>query len=289
MASVFIEDVRFASVGSADPLPIIVPDVESPGRVPAVRFATTHIPSAPSDGMQPVELDPFPEADASTSLAIQGNSNIKAQMPGKESDLMYSGLANSAGAGIRHAMNGGRNAMGRTAERDERLIGWARVTDGNPCYFCALLASRGAVYRKYSFNQGGRRKWNGTLTKADRDFKANPEARELPKGYTNVAKVHDNCRCQLRPVYSNAQTWDAEALYYRDMWDDISRKHYWKSNDKIIQEFRKAYEPYTAERASVQSARIDLEQRLNALEEQGFTPFSPQVEWTRGQLDALAT
>jgi hypothetical protein len=47
----------------------------------------------------------------------------------------------------RQTLMGGRTTIARTAGRDRRAIGWRRVTDGNPCAFCAMLASRGPAYR----------------------------------------------------------------------------------------------------------------------------------------------
>lgn len=52
-----------------------------------------------------------------------------------------------AGIATRQALMGGRLTVARTTGRDRRAIGWRRVTDGNPCAFCAMLASRGPVYR----------------------------------------------------------------------------------------------------------------------------------------------
>ncbi|MGY1440156.1 VG15 protein [Streptomyces reniochalinae] len=34
--------------------------------------------------------------------------------------------------------------------RDRRCIGWRRVASGSCCSFCAMLASRGAVYKDQS-------------------------------------------------------------------------------------------------------------------------------------------
>lgn len=44
------------------------------------------------------------------------------------------------------AMRTGRWTVQDSAGRSERAVGWRRVTDGNPCAFCAMLASRGPVY-----------------------------------------------------------------------------------------------------------------------------------------------
>jgi hypothetical protein len=52
-----------------------------------------------------------------------------------------------SGAASKLALEGGRSVVDQTVRHDERAIGWARVGDGNPCSWCAMLISRGAVYR----------------------------------------------------------------------------------------------------------------------------------------------
>lgn len=50
------------------------------------------------------------------------------------------------GVGRKHAMDGGRGLIDSTASNDRRSIGYRRVTGPDPCTFCAMLASRGAVF-----------------------------------------------------------------------------------------------------------------------------------------------
>jgi hypothetical protein len=53
----------------------------------------------------------------------------------------------SSGAMERIALNGGRETIRLTVNGLTYTAGWRRITDGNPCDFCAMLAGRGAVYR----------------------------------------------------------------------------------------------------------------------------------------------
>lgn len=48
------------------------------------------------------------------------------------------------------ALDGGRYTVIETVQVDDRAVGWYRVTDSDPCAFCALMASRGAVYKSQS-------------------------------------------------------------------------------------------------------------------------------------------
>lgn len=281
VAAVFAENVRFASLPTEDPLPMILPNVELPAHVPVGRFNLPDLtPSTgPSVSVQEVvTFDEFPVGDVSTSLAIQGNYNVKAAMPGQEQMLMYNGLKNSSGAAIRQAMNGGRNAIDNVVQKDRRVIGYARFTDSNPCYFCALLASRGAMYGK------------GSFVEKDATFKVNPNgASNVPADYLHIAKVHDHCRCTLRPVYSTAQSMDADAKFYKQQWDAVWEKHKHLSNKKQIEKWKEQYHPFNRPEPNITELHKELEQRHSALLSAGFSPISPQVTWAASQQYLLAS
>ncbi|QSM01065.1 MuF-like minor capsid protein [Mycobacterium phage Nanosmite] len=316
VAAVWAEDVAYASQALDVPLPMEIPDVQRPESVPDLRFDGRFVPKSFEDrvfrealevlpdnviDLQDVDevatFDPFPQSDVATSLIVNGNYKVKQQMPGLEDELMRSGLSNSTGAAMRQAMNGGRNVTGKVVKFDRRVVGYARVTDGNPCWYCALLASRGAVFAKDSFNKGGRRRWDGVLTKSDKDFKPPKDGPELPPGYSNVAKVHDYCRCQLRPVYRNETSYartpneahrDEEAQFYFDQWERVSRDWYWLSNREQLAKFREQYQPYNRQPADVIDIRRELEDRDEALSDAGLPPYAPQREWANTQLAQLA-
>ncbi len=65
----------------------------------------------------------------------------------------------SAGAADREVLRAGRDLIDRASRQDRRVVGRARITDGNPCAFCAMLASRGAIYTSQSTVAGGGRRW----------------------------------------------------------------------------------------------------------------------------------
>lgn len=286
VAAVFAQNVRFASLPLDGPLPMAVPDVERPSNVPVARFNLPDLgllePATPdtlsANGFQPkIEFDDFPVEDAAKSLAIQGNGMIKRAMPGPEQELMYDGLKNSSGAAVRHAMNGGRNATDNIVNLDRKILGFARVTDSNPCYFCALLASRGTVFGK------------GSFVASDAKFVANPNgAKDLPDGYVDIAKVHDHCRCQLRPVYAKSQEMDADALFYRAQWKDVWDANKHRSNKVQVQAWKAQYTPYKRPDPDLGAIRNELEQRSSALLNAGFSPLSPQVTWAQNAKFSLA-
>lgn len=106
--------------------------------------------------------------------------------------------AGMMGAGIRHAQNGARDTVQEYVKKDRRARGWVRVTaqDEKVCYFCAMLASR-VNWERDSFEDS-----NAGFT-----------------GDIGTAKVHDSCRCHLRPVYGALPE---ETLMYREAWASMS-------------------------------------------------------------------
>jgi len=71
-------------------------------------------------------------------LAGRGMTGAKAHSEGKRKFL---------GIMRRQVLSGGRQLIDETTGADSQAIGWRRKSDGNPCAFCAMLCSRGPVYR----------------------------------------------------------------------------------------------------------------------------------------------
>lgn len=117
---------------------------------------------------------------------------------------MQQGLVQLSGSVGRHVLNGGRDTIIETVRRDPRAVGWARVTDGDPCYFCAMLASRGPVYKQDTVG-----------------FQA-----------------HDHCSCATQPVYRD-DDWPGRAREYSRLWDASTSG---TGGPDAIRAFRKAIE-----------------------------------------------
>lgn len=271
IAAAYAANVRFASLATADPQPLAAPAVEIPRGVPSERFELPSFGDVESDGS--IAFDEFPEDDVRTSLLVEGNYNVKAATPhiSDESELMAHARANSTGAAIRQALKGARNVTNNVIQFDPKAIGYARFTDGQPCHFCALLASRGAVYGKSSF------------AVSDPSFTAPKEAPDVPSDFVTVSKVHNNCRCTLRPVYTKASSFDAEAKFYRKQWNDMAAE-----GGDLEKRWRDEFVQY--ERTEPDIARIEqaLLERENALLAEGFEPDSPQVRWAQNASSLLA-
>lgn len=120
----------------------------------------------------------------------------------------------SAAAAQRITMNAARGLNYSLADTDHRVIGWARYSrTGTPCGWCAMLISRGPVYKSRQSAQGGAEEQN---------------------------KYHDNCRCIAIPIFFESQM-DSELfeLYrkYRDMWNSRIRGKY--GGDAALTEWRR--------------------------------------------------
>lgn len=103
----------------------------------------------PDDLFRPPEP---PELDLQrlvASLDVTGPVEFKRAIAAGKSpqQAMEAAAVRMAGSTQYLALEGGRNVMRLAIERDERATGWSRVTDNDPCAWCAMLASRGPVYK----------------------------------------------------------------------------------------------------------------------------------------------
>lgn len=98
---------------------------------------------------------------------------------------MQVAFVRTSGAVSRHILNGGRDTILQSVARDEQALGWSRITDSDPCYFCLTLAARGPVYK----------------TEETADFPA-----------------HDHCGCGAEPFYRGA-AWPDRSREFRDTYE----------------------------------------------------------------------
>lgn len=122
-------------------------------------------------------------------------------------------LMRTSGSVTRQVLNGGRETILRSVAEDKEARGWARVTDGDPCAFCALLAGRGPVYKDITV-----------------DFQA-----------------HDGCACVPEAVYGRSE-WPGRAREFHDLYNEATLEameagdlRRGTSND-LFNAFRRRYE-----------------------------------------------
>lgn len=126
-------------------------------------------------------------------IAKPGQDPREVVLPKDELDKLAAAPARSA---MRHAQNGARDAFENVTMADLGVVGWTRTTGAKPCWFCAMLASRGPVYDDDSFEE------------SDPRF-------EGPGQH----KVHDGCGCMLVPMYRRAgEEWPGRAREFDALW-----------------------------------------------------------------------
>ncbi|NEA50449.1 hypothetical protein [Streptomyces sp. SID10815] len=107
--------------------------------------------------------------------------------------------AQQAAAASRVAMNGGRSTTWNHMRRDRRALGYVRLSrTGTPCGWCAMLISRGPVYKSRE-----------SATFADGD------------------RYHDNCHCYAAPIFNWQQFQGSEltalSREYADLWPKVTK------------------------------------------------------------------
>jgi hypothetical protein len=145
------------------------------------RLAREHATQSPAP-LRLVKIAPAPDEEwvhKAFGYAGPGMLSRDTARPG-------TALSTTLGTATRIVLDGGRTTTVDTAMADPVAVGWYRVTDGNPCAFCALLASRGIVFKQHSFDA------------ADTRFTGSEMA--------DSAKVHNHCGCILAPAFSRQQT-----------------------------------------------------------------------------------
>lgn len=146
---------------------------------------------------------------ARTSMIVTGPVNIKAKTARARpvDQASRDALVETSGAAMRHVVEGARRATLTVVQNDDLALGWARVTDGDPCYFCAMLASRGPVY--------------GSRARAS--FEA-----------------HDHCGCTAEPVFDRKADWPGRSREFQQLWNREIRNRY--SGKDAIRAWRRLYE-----------------------------------------------
>lgn len=188
-----------------------------------VRRATLHLDESAFTPREPRKtVIDIPELDtgkadraAKVSLIVTGPVNQKAKIARGKSPEQANreALAEASGAASRHVLTGGRQSLLTLVEGDMQALGWARVTDGDPCAFCAMLASRGPVYRT-----------------------------EVSAGF----QAHDHCACTAEPVYSRQAPWPGRGAEFRRLYRQATQGY---SGRDAINAFRRAYERQQRDRA----------------------------------------
>jgi len=101
------------------------------------------------DGFQPPAPRSLQPVRLHKTLDVTGPVEFKKAIAAGKSpaQAVDAAAVRMAGSTQYLALEAGRDVMQGAIERDERATGWSRVTDNDPCAWCAMLASRGPVYK----------------------------------------------------------------------------------------------------------------------------------------------
>lgn len=231
-SSQFVQDTLWAVKPDADV-------IATPGlRFPVERVRDSLIGAGPGTVKSKTRLEPELAAEAGPLAMAIAQKNVQ-------------------GAGIRHVMDGGRETVAGQTQlarfSGAETIGYARFTENggknSPCYFCAMLASRGAVFAENAFLDSSK-KFEGT----------------------NIAAVHHHCKCSLRPVFLKKDSMDQRAKFFKAQWDKFG------VGDNPINNFRRNYTPpppYSDQPFDTEKVATNRQRLIS----KGFAVSSPQVQF----------
>jgi hypothetical protein len=121
--------------------------------------------------------------------------------PGAAMDQLVEQHANAgsiaAGRADRYGISAGRSEIDRVIKRDRKVKLVARGLGPNPCNFCAMLASRGFVYKdKRTANLAG--------------------------GSDSIKRYHDNCHCYPIVRWVDASEVPQANQWLQDKWYEVT-------------------------------------------------------------------
>lgn len=173
-------------------------------------FEAFHLAEGQTGTAAVVLPDPPARDKIATSLYATGQAQARrALQSGFGVDAVRANtIVTMSGAVTRNVLDGGRQTLISSTERDDGLIGWMRITGSKPCPFCAMLASRGPVYTSGSSALRVGRP-GAAATGRVRGRRARDES------------FHDNCVCVAEPITRGAPSWREQypdAAQYDRLW-----------------------------------------------------------------------
>lgn len=138
----------------------------------AAREQATHSPAPRSL----IRLAPVPSEEwLDRAFGYSGPGQLR-----KDVARPNTALSTTLTTASRIVRDGADGTISATVGADPVALGWYFHTDGDPCFWCALIASRGLVFKGDSF-EASNQKFIGDGT----------------------AKIHNGCACVLMPVFSH--------------------------------------------------------------------------------------
>ena len=180
----------------------------------AVAYLRSHAFAAGVD-LAPLVGPSINLAQIDTSLTVTGPVAFKTAVAAGQAPEVAANLAlvQLTGAATRLAQLGGRSTIDRTVHESKVIVGYRRETRAHSCYFCAMLASRGSVYKS----------------------KESATVRDARGGGSK--RFHDHCHCTTEPLYGH-QDEPAHVADLSARWTEVTAG---KSGDDAVNAWRAAY------------------------------------------------
>ncbi|MEU5976381.1 hypothetical protein [Streptomyces sp. NPDC047315] len=142
-------DASWPALRAALAAMVMVSRAESTATASSFYLEARRTAGVADDGFRPRAPDPLDWAQLATTLDITGPITFKkAIAAGKTpAQAVDAAAVRLAGSTQYTALQGGRQLIQQAIEEDSGATGYARVTDEDPCAWCAMLASRGPVYK----------------------------------------------------------------------------------------------------------------------------------------------
>lgn len=212
LANAYTEQVRRLSVPSAPPF---TPPNPRPPSLEQIRTSVEFV-GIRETARDFARIEATRQSELAKEDGTAGADSANRSAAGARQRVMDEGLRRTAGTAVRFVTTAGHDQVIDNVRADKAALGWTRTTKPACCFFCAMLASRGPVYKQDSFEQSN--------------------ARFIGLG---DHKVHDNCGCGLRPLYSAGDPLPERSEEFDQLWIDHAARF---SGPEAIKAFRKAYE-----------------------------------------------
>lgn len=132
--------------------------------------------------------DPSPEVLRGGLFGAGAQGIVNARRRGLSvAQAAENGLVRASGGAVQIAIGGGRDTLLGAVSADPAAVGYQRVTDGDPCAFCRMVASRGIV--AYDATSAG-------------------------------FESHSHCGCTAEPAFEGSRI-SARNATYRAEWNEV--------------------------------------------------------------------
>lgn len=163
------------------------------------------------------DLPPLEQVEASTRWALQDIIEPKPGVSLRDQPVLAAAHVKVEGVVDKMVTDSARDLVTDNVFRDPKANGYARETQPGCCYFCAMLATRGAIYKS----------------------RASAELVQSDKKGRKGEPYHNHCHCTADPFWGPAYVPSAQTQQWAALWRDATKGHH---NKAAIKAFRTAFD-----------------------------------------------